>query len=161
MELRRAVPGDEEILRGLRLQALSEAPGAFGSTYERELSRTKQEWQQWIASGVTFILGDRGIVAGRRDADDALVVHLMAMWLHPEDRGSGAADTLVAAILAWARTEGATVVRLEVMQANMRARRFYERNGFRQTGHETVHERSGQLELKMERWIESELGASR
>jgi len=41
--LRRAVPGDEPILRELRLQALSEVPEAFGSTYERELARTPSD----------------------------------------------------------------------------------------------------------------------
>jgi hypothetical protein len=33
--VRRAVVGDEPGLRELRLQALSDAPAAFGSTYER------------------------------------------------------------------------------------------------------------------------------
>lgn len=157
MGLRRAVIGDESTLRMLRLQALSDAPDAFGSTYERELARTKSDWQRWMSPGVTFILdelhGPRGIVAGQHDANDPSVVHLMAMWLHPEDRGSGAADNLVAAILAWAQSEGATTVRLDVMQANTHARRFYERNGFRPTGQEATHERSGQIEIRMERRI--------
>lgn len=42
--VRRTVVGDEAILRDLRLQAMSDAPEAFGSTYERELwvvSRTR------------------------------------------------------------------------------------------------------------------------
>ncbi len=37
MNVRRAVVGDETILRELRLQALSDEPYAFGSTLEREL----------------------------------------------------------------------------------------------------------------------------
>ena len=154
MSLRRAVLGDEPILRELRLQALSDAPDAFGSTYERELARTTSDWQRWLSSGVTFILdepeGAHGIVAGRRDATDPAVVHLMAMWVHPSIRGSGAADGLVAAVLAWAESEGATVVRLDVVQANDRARRFYERNGFRPTGPEAVRERDGRIEVQME-----------
>jgi hypothetical protein len=40
MHVRRAMPGDEPILRALRLQALSDTPDAFGSTYERELGHT-------------------------------------------------------------------------------------------------------------------------
>jgi hypothetical protein len=35
-KVRRAVPGDEPILRKLRLQALADSPAAFGSTYDRE-----------------------------------------------------------------------------------------------------------------------------
>jgi GNAT superfamily N-acetyltransferase len=156
--LRRAVLGDESALRELRLQALLEAPDAFGSTYEKELARTTSDWQQWLSPGVTLILeepaGARGIVAGLQDATDAGVIHLMAMWVHPAIRGSGAADELVGAVLAWAKSEGAKFVRLNVIQRNDRARRFYERNGFRATGREAVRVRDGQIEVQMERAID-------
>lgn len=153
-QLRRAVIGDEPILRALRLQALAEAPEAFGSTYERELARTTLDWQRWMAPGVTFILsapgGAGGLVAGQHDAADPAVVHLMALWVHPELRGSGAADELVAAVLAWARVEGASTVRLEVMQANGRARRLYERAGFRVTGRAPERDHGDRVEVSME-----------
>jgi len=153
--LRRAVPGDEPLLRELRLQALSEAPDAFGSTYERELARTPSDWQRWMSPGVTFILcepaGARGMVAAVRDETDLAVVHLMAMWVHPAIRGSGAADELVAAVVAWAASEGAGLVRLKVIDGNDRARSFYERIGFIPTGHESTRERDGRIEILMER----------
>jgi GNAT superfamily N-acetyltransferase len=149
------VLGDEPILRELRLQALTDAPDAFGSTYARELARTTADWQLWLAPGATFIFhesaGARGMVAGLHDEIDPAVVHLLAMWVHPANRGSGAADDLVAAVLAWARSEGAGLVRLKVIQANGRARRFYERIGFRPTGRQTVRERDGGIEIQMER----------
>ena len=67
VQVRRAIAGDEPILRALRLQALSDTPDAFGSTYERELARTTADWQRWLSPGATFILTDdddpRGIVA--------------------------------------------------------------------------------------------------
>jgi GNAT superfamily N-acetyltransferase len=156
--VRRAVAGDEPILRELRLQALSDAPDAFGSTYERELARTTSDWQRWLSPGVTFILEEpqsaSGIVAGGRDAASPAIVHLMAMWVHPTIRGTGAGDRLVAAVLSWAQTEGARVVRLDVVGSNDRARRFYERNGFRSTGHEAVRERDGHIEVQMERAVD-------
>lgn len=90
---RRAVAGDEALLRELRLQALADSPAAFGSTYERELARQPEDWQRWISPGATFILEaagqPRGIVAAVRDAESEGVVQLMAMWVHPEARGSG------------------------------------------------------------------------
>jgi RimJ/RimL family protein N-acetyltransferase len=43
------------------------------------------------------------------------------------------------------------LVRLKVIQRNDRARRFYERIGFRPTGHQTVRERDGEIEIQMER----------
>jgi len=98
-------------------------------------------------------MGAKGIVAAVRDATDPEVVHLMAMWVHPVIRGSGASDDLVAAVAVWAGSEAARVVRLDVMQANERARRFYARHGFRPTGHEEVRERDGKIEVRMERLV--------
>jgi len=104
---------------------------------------------------VTFILsepaGARGMVAGLRDETDPAVVHLMAMWVHPQIRGSGGADELVAAVVAWAESEGAKLVRLKVIQGNDRARHFYERMGFCPTGQKEVRERDGLIEVQMER----------
>ena len=158
MGVRRATLGDEPILRAVRLEALSDTPDAFGSTYEREVARTTSDWQRWLSPGVTFILdepeGTRGIVAGAHDAIDPAVVHLMAMWVHPAIRGSGAGNLLVAAVLSWAEAERARVVRLVVVLSNDRARRFYERNGFRPTGHEVVRERDRVIEVQMERLLD-------
>jgi ribosomal protein S18 acetylase RimI-like enzyme len=153
MNVRRAMVGDEATLRELRLQALTDAPDAFG-TYERELARTVEDWRRWLSPGVTFLLEDaegvRGIVAGAHDATVAAIVHLMALWVHPNIRGSGAGDALVAEVVTWAQAEGASVVQLEVVQSNLRARRFYERNGFRLTGRQRIRERDGQIEVQME-----------
>jgi len=155
LTVRRAAPGDEAILRSLRLEALTEAPEAFGSTYDREMARTPADWQRWLSPGVTFILEEagtpRGLVAAVRDADDAGIVYLMAMWVHPALRGSGAADALVTEHLAWAHAAGARLVRLDVIATNNRARRLYERHGFRLTGQQTMRDADGRVELSMER----------
>ena len=155
MVVRRAVPGDEPILRALRLRALSDTPDAFGSTYERELARTDADWRRWLSPGATFILTDegaaKGIVAGGHDAADRGIVQLMAMWVDASLRGHGASDALVSSVLAWALAEGALVVRLAVIESNIRARRCYERNGFLDTGHRMVRERDGVIEIQMER----------
>jgi ribosomal protein S18 acetylase RimI-like enzyme len=74
----------------------------------------------------------------------------MALWVHPNIRASGAGDALVAEVVTWAQAEGASVVQLEVVQSNLRARRFYERNGFQLTGRQRMRERDGQIEVQME-----------
>jgi GNAT superfamily N-acetyltransferase len=151
--VRRAVIGDEPVLRALRLQALTDSPRAFSSSYERELARTAEDWRRWLAPGVTFILDaggePRGLVAGSRDPHDFSVVHLMAMWLHPDLRGTGAADVLVSSVKAWAGQEGATQVRLNVVGSNCRARRCSERAGFCATDRQGVVERTGDVEIEM------------
>lgn len=104
-------------------------------------------------TGVTFILeagGEPcGLVAGTRDPHDSSVVHLMAMWVHPHHRGTGAANLLVLSVSAWAAEVGAAQVRLNVIESNSRARRCYERAGFRATGRQSVLERTGDVEIEM------------
>jgi len=155
--VRRATEGDERVLRDLRLQALAESPDAFGSSYEREFSRTAADWQRWLSPGVTFILeapdGPCGLVAGVHDPTRPDVVHLMAMWVHPKLRGTGAAATLVDAVAAWAATERARTVQLAVVETNRQARRFYERMGFAVIGRAPAREREGAIHIEMERAV--------
>jgi ribosomal protein S18 acetylase RimI-like enzyme len=157
MKTRRAASGEEALLRTLRLEALTLDPYAFGSTYERELARTVEDWRRWMSPGVVFILEDaqgaRGMVAAAHDPDDPAIVDLMAMWVQPEARGSGGADALLAAVLGWARSERATAVRLQVVHDNQRARGFYERHAFKLTGATRVRERDLALEIQMERVV--------
>jgi ribosomal protein S18 acetylase RimI-like enzyme len=159
-DVRRAVAGDEAALRDVRLQALRDAPDAFGSTLERELARTTEDWRRWMTPGATFILYDfetpRGLVAGARREDDSSVVQLMAMWVDPALRGTGAADALVSALVAWAVADGAREVRLRVVKDNDRARRLYERHAFCVTGPEILRPRDGVVELEMQLALSSE-----
>ena len=151
--VRRAEIADVPVLRTLRIEALSTEPDAFGSTLERELGRTEEEWKRWIAPNPTFLLESggepRGMVAGMQDSDDASTAHLMAMWVHPQARGTGAAASLIAAVRQWAGDIGAAQVRLKVVETNLRARRCYERCGFRATGRRFVREKDGAIELEM------------
>jgi ribosomal protein S18 acetylase RimI-like enzyme len=155
--IRRAESGDEALLRQIRLEALSEAPEAFGSTLDRERARTLVDWQKWLSPSATFVLetanGPEGIAAAVPDSTDPAIVHLMAMWVHPALRGSGAASALVEAVLAWAEGRGASSVRLDVIDGNDRARRLYERHGFEATGQIATRPRDGAREVQMERRV--------
>jgi predicted kinase/GNAT superfamily N-acetyltransferase len=152
--LRRAEIADASILRALRIEALTTEPEAFGSTLERELNRTDADWLRWLSPGVTFLLEadgkPRGMVAGVQETEDVSTVDLMAMWVHPEARGTGAAGLLIAVVRKWAGSVGATQVRLKVVEENLRARRCYERYGFHATGRYYVREKDGATELEME-----------
>ena len=156
MGVRALAAGDEETVRSLRLRALTEAPQQFSSTYEREAVRTVEEWSRWFSPGATFVFEDDGaplgLAAAVPDDVDPAVVWLMAMWVEPDARGTGAAGALVEAVVAWARRHEASLVVLHVVDANAPARRLYERHGFRATGRV---ERDGRVEIAMENRIRS------
>ena len=58
------------------------------------------------------------------------------------------------ALVAWASQQGAREIQLRVVKANERARRLYEREGFRQFGDEILRPRDGDVEVEMRRAIE-------
>ena len=153
MTVRRAVAGDEAIVRDLRLQALADAPEAFGSTLERELARTPEDWRRWLSHGATFIVeewdGPKGIACGVPHDGDPSAIFVMSVWVHPSLRGTGAGDALMAAVLSWAEAEGFAAAWLHVGKSNQPARRLYERHGFRATGEEVIRGRDGLVEIEM------------
>lgn len=143
VHVRRAQPGDWPALRALRLAALADAPGAFGSTIERELAFDEAEWRRRAANWPSFIAwrGDEpvglvGVVARPEDdgAGSRSVWELVSMWVSPDVRGRGSADLLVAAVVEAVKAESAERLTLWVADGNARARAFYVRAGFRPTG---------------------------
>jgi GNAT superfamily N-acetyltransferase len=151
--IRPAVLGDEGILRSLRLQALTDSPSAFSTTYEREAARTVADWQRWLSPSTTFLVESegeaRGLVNASLDPDNSSVTLLRAMWVHPSMRGTGAARALISAVKEWALKANATEVRLHVVEDNLRARGCYERTGFRPTGARGLNEKTGEPEIEM------------
>jgi GNAT superfamily N-acetyltransferase len=63
---------------------------------------------------------------------------LLRFFLVPEWWGSGVADVLHEAALDTLRQRGDSICRLWVLEANHRARRFYERRGWRLDGRKRV-----------------------
>ena len=158
MKIRRLTPGDSALLRRLRLRALTDAPSAFGSTYEREEAFTDEEWRHRLrVDGHPHFVCEGpdgaavGIAAGVRDDTDAALAYLMSMWVAPDARGSGAADGLIGRVIEWARDEGIATIRLHVTEGNARAERVYDRNGFSRTGTMIVRDHDGVAEGEMER----------
>ena len=154
--VRRLTPEDVDILRGVRLRSLQDAPSSFGSSYQRELSFTTEIWRSRLLTDGNPNVVDEGpdgevvgMVTGLRDIDDPSLAHLVAMWVAPEARGRGAADRLVAGVVGWARSEGFSAVRLRVTDGNFRAEKLYERHGFQRTGATFLRERDGLTEVEM------------
>jgi GNAT superfamily N-acetyltransferase len=141
VEVRDVAEDDWEVLRDVRLAALSEAPYAFGSTHAREVAFTEQQWRDRILSrGVTFLgflddageAGEPAGVSGVYTGDS--VADLVSMWVRPSARGRRVGESLIEAAADWAKARGYKTLYLWVTESNAPARRLYERQGFTPTG---------------------------
>jgi ribosomal protein S18 acetylase RimI-like enzyme len=150
IQVRRVQPEDWATLRTVRLAALADAPAAFGSTTARELALDDAEWRRRTETAPNFIawreddpVGLVTVVARPGDDEDGPPAEweLVSMWVSPHARGSGAADLLVSAAVEVVRAESARRLMLWVAHGNARARAFYLRAGFRQTGARQTYQR--------------------
>ena len=131
--------GTWRTMRDVRLAALQDAPHAFGSSYEREISFSQDDWLRRISQGANFLVytgGPGSAPAGIVGAFEPLphTAELVSMWVHPQARGQGVGRALVETILQWAHHEGHNFVHLWVTETNDPARCLYERCGFALTG---------------------------
>ncbi len=126
--------------RDLRLRALGDAPGAFGSTFEGESARPEQTWVERLAAAteselqfplVAELQGEPvGLALGFIDPAEPEIANLFQMWVAPHARGRGCGSALLQAISTWARSTTARSLMLWVTCGNSSARRLYERAGF-------------------------------
>lgn len=141
MTVRRITPDQYALHRRVRLAALQDAPTAFSTTYADAVARTDASWREMTAvcsegnDGSTFFAYDDsgeaiGMVGGFRDKNDPDAVHMVAMWVAPAARGTGAAGALVEAVLAWAKAIPAKRAVTAVTAGNERALRLYRKMGF-------------------------------
>ena len=136
VQLRRIGVEDWRLWRELRLRALEEAPYAFGSTLAdwQGASDTEARWRGRL-SDVPFNLVAEwrktpvGMASGTASGPDGSV-ELISMWVAPVARGRGVGDSLVDAIVEWAREQCAARVVLAVFQGNEHALALYRRHGF-------------------------------
>ena len=130
---------DWQRLRDVRLRALEQDPAAFLETHARAETFPEEHWRMRAAatdSQASFACERDGRFDGLVAcfvADDPATVFLVAMWVAPELRGSGAARLLVEAVLDWARGRSAERVCLSVEGDNERAACLYEKCGFVET----------------------------
>jgi len=125
-------------LRAARLAALAEAPYAFGSTLTREQEFTEETWRSRAGRGTTFGAWRGativGLATGMPPEPGRPEWHLVGMWVSPDVRGQGVAESLVEAVCGQAGRAGVDAITLWVTEVNGRARTFYRRRGFASTG---------------------------
>lgn len=134
MRVRVLSPDDWQMWRAVRLEALADAPEAFGAALADWEAADEPRWRQRLAEvpfnvGATVDDNAVGQASGTAvDADGR--AELISMYVSSGARRTGVADALVEAVSDWARQAGADALRLSVRRSNSRAIRFYERMGF-------------------------------
>lgn len=157
----RRIRADEwERVRELRLAALRDdaAPLAFLETYESAAGRSDGFWrtravtaagsdavaqfvvddaEEWAGSATVLVHppGSRDHVGRIRLAPQALVV---AVYVRPSARGSGAIEALLDAAADFAAGLGLDEISLDVHEDNGRAQSAYRRCGFVPSGESSV-----------------------
>ncbi|MFI1965938.1 GNAT family N-acetyltransferase [Streptomyces pathocidini] len=151
---------DWPALKELRLAALSDpvARVAFVSTYEDSSAQADEFWRgratpiveggnatsliaadrdgRWVAMlALLDETGDRAVQDESGDGGAPQQMHVVSVYVRPEHRGTGVAERLFRAAVdwSWENTE-AERVGLWVHSDNVRARAFYRRIGFAETG---------------------------
>ena len=113
-----------ELFKAVRLNALSESPSAFGSTYAREAAFTQTEWlarlERWNGEqGIGFLAMDKGrgcgIAGALLDVEDPTRAQLVSMWTAPTHRRHGVGQLLVGAVIDWAKSQKIKTLTLMVV----------------------------------------------
>lgn len=108
VRIRALQPDELSAWTKLRVEAIADAPDAFGDTVERASNRTQKEWHEMLFAydGKLFIAELDGVAVGMcrvaRLKDDLSSSGLYSMWVAPHARSLGVGKALVAAALQWA-----------------------------------------------------------
>jgi GNAT superfamily N-acetyltransferase len=147
MEVRAAAPGD---IRGIAEAHVRTWQEAYRHAFPAELLdglsvEGHEEWWRgvvengpervWVAVEGDVVLGFVSVGPSRTEAD---VAELYALYVLPEAWGSGAGTALMRTAIDWFLAEEHVVAMLWVLEDSPRARRFYEREGWRADGGRTA-----------------------
>ncbi|HWJ84305.1 MAG TPA: GNAT family N-acetyltransferase [Cellulomonas sp.] len=157
MQIRRVEEDEWALVRDVRLRALREDPGVFGSSLAREEMFKESHWRMRVRTVTTWLALDstgvpRGIVSMLLEpgspADDR---HVVSLWVAPEVRRQGIGWHLLDTVRGAAVEEDARTVSLWVVDDNHAAGDLYVRAGFTRTGER--HELQREPERIEERYV--------
>lgn len=135
---------DIEAYRSIRLASLQDSPDSFGSTYERELSLSKNEWLSRISPEentihllpliVEYNNVYVGLAFGAVHKQEPNSAHIYQMWVSPNHRGNGIGKALLNYIQSWAKELRLNNLLLAVTTTNLNAVNLYKSVGFFNVG---------------------------
>jgi GNAT superfamily N-acetyltransferase len=122
---------------------------------ERQVVKSIKMFTQIIADTPERVcLFDDGILKGFalhlscREEDALAAWEIGAIYVQPEFIGTGVGTAIVGRVEAIARAAGALAMKLWVLEQNAKARRFYEKCGYRPDGRSKMIEDWQQTELR-------------
>ena len=135
LSARRLLAADAEAYRAIRIEGLTHAPAAFGSSLAEEGEQPDGWWTDRLQRNHMFglfdgetLLGVAGFyIEGMEKVRHR--AHLIGVYLRPAARGKGAGQLLLQAVIEEARRQ-VKQLHLAVTTDNEPARRLYERMGF-------------------------------
>jgi RimJ/RimL family protein N-acetyltransferase len=139
IEIRRLLPDDAVLYRGIRLEALQASPKAFGSTFEVENAQPLSWFSDRLGSSTVLgafrdaeLVGMAGFAVqqGPKRAHKGI---LWGMYVRPAARKASVGRRLVEAICNLARQQ-VELIQLTVVRDNGPARSLYARLGFLEYG---------------------------
>ncbi len=134
VRIQRLQAGEGARWRSIRLQALEEAPYAFGTTLAEAAQWSMARWEDQVVEFATFVAvasgEDVGVARGAEHRSSELR-ELISMWVSPKVRRQGIGVQLMESVAAWAKADGANALVLDVIASNHSAVSLYEGAGFR------------------------------
>ena len=162
VRVRRVVEDDWPLLRDVRLEMLRDTPLAYLETLADAEPRTEAEWRfrsnRGSAGPTELALAaedperpDRWVGYLACFVDSPGQGHVVSVYVAPGQRGTGLAGRMLDGVVDWARGEaGLDRLHLYVHEHNPRARAFYRRYGFTETGGTMPYDLvPGQVEIEM------------
>jgi len=125
--LQKITPAFTARLKVARLQALQDAPTAFGSTYAEESQLSEMDWLQRAVAlnqggSVGYLMLDDGLPCGMArgylDEMDPQRAHVASMWVAAAYRRIGLGMRLLLSVETWATECGARELLLTVTNTN-------------------------------------------
>jgi len=139
--VRRLEESDWAAYRAVRLDALSESPGAFSATYADETGMSEADWRARMLRSRRFLAERGGQAAGIAslgrheppEGESGNAGEIFGLWVTPPARGTGVATALAQAAAGQALADGRSHIVYWVSTDNGRAVAFASGLGFRPT----------------------------
>ena len=143
MLIRRTRSDDGQIIRALRISALTDAPYAFGAKLEDVLGDSPDKFDDDAfrhsgsdisTSFLAFATAQPVGMIGAFFEQPSRRAFICSLWIQPSYRGGVVGRDLLGSAVTWLVERGANECYAWVADANVRAIKFYKKLGFLNTG---------------------------